>query len=207
MALEDIPRLGCGRSIDRVWATIDRPPTAHEEECEQCQTARTQLQGLSEATRSLRDSDLHNPALRPRPGIKNAIMGVARAEVRRGSRILLRSSDNGITEISEQALSTLIRFAAAAVPGVHSRRCRIEIRSAAASPDSEDHEDYPSGTTADVTDTGPRLIVNLRVAAAPGIVIPLVAEALRHEIRTAIPAGVGIGAGTVNITVEDLYDV
>ena len=201
MALEDVPRLGCGRSIDSLWASIDRPPTAHEEQCEQCQTARTQLDRLSEATRALREGDLHNPALKPRPGIKNAIMDVARAEVRRGSRILLRSADNGTTEISEQALSSLVRFAAAAIPGVHSRRCRIEIRSAAASPVGVDH---PSGTT---TTAGPRLIVNLRVAAAPGIDIPLMAEALRQEISNAIPASVGIGAGTVNITVEDLYDV
>ena len=201
MALDDIPRLGCGRSIDRLWATINRPPTAHEESCEQCQTARTQLQRLREATRSLSESDLQNPALKPRPGIKNAIMDVARAEVRRGSRILLRSAENGITEISEQALSSVIRFAAAAIPGVHSRRCRIEIRSAAHSLAGEDH---PFGTTGNAA---PRLIVNLRVAAAPGIVIPLVAEALRHEISNAIPAVVGIGAGTVNIIVEDLYDV
>ena len=201
MALDDVPRLGCGRSIDSIWASINRPPTAHEEHCEQCQTARTRLERLSEATRSLRESDLHNPALKPRPGIKNAIMDVARAEVRRGSRILLRSAANGTTEISEQALSSLVRFAAAAIPGVHSRRCRIEIRSAAAGPAGEDH---PSGTA---TTAGPRLIVNLWVAAAPGIDIPLMAEALRHEISTAIPAGVGIGAGTVNITVEDLYDV
>ena len=204
MALDDIPRLGCGHSIDRIWATIDRSPTAHEEQCEQCQTARTQLEGLRKATRSLRESDLRNLALKPRPGIKNAIMDVARAEVRRGSRILLRSADNGTTEISEQALSSLVRFAAAAIPGVHSRRCRIEIRSAAASLAGEDH---PSGTTGTPADAGPRLIVNLRVAAAPGIVIPLMAEALRQEISNAIPAGVGIGAGTVNITVEDLYDV
>ena len=204
MALDDVPRLGCGRSIDSIWASIDRPPTAHEEQCEQCQTARTKLERLSEATRSLRDSDLHNPALKPRPGIKNAIMEVARAEVRRGSRVLLRSADNGTTEISEQALSSLVRFAAAAIPGVHSRRCRIEIRSAAAGPAGVDH---PSGTTGTATTAGPRLIVNLWVAAAPGIDIPLVAEALRDEISTAIPAGVGIGAGTVNITVEDLYDV
>ncbi len=204
MALDDIPRLGCGRSIDSIWATIDRPPTAHEEQCEQCQTARTRLERLSEATRSLRESDLHDPALKPRPGIKNAIMDVARAEVRRGSRILLRSADNGTTEISEQALSSLVRSAAAAIPGVHSRRCRIEIRSAAAGLAGEDHPSGPTGTAADA---GPRLIVNLRVAAAPGIDIPLMAEALRHEISNAIPAGVGIGAGTVNITVEDLYDV
>ena len=201
MALNDIPRLGCGRSIDRLWATINRPPTAHEEGCEQCQTARTQLQRLREATRSLSESDLQNPALKPRPWIKNAIMDVARAEVRRGSRILLRSAENGITEISEQALSSVIRFAAAAIPGVHSRRCRIEIRSAAHSLAGEDHA---LGTTGNAA---PRLIVNLRVAAAPGIVIPLVAEALRHEISNAIPAVVGIGAGTVNIIVEDLYDV
>lgn len=204
MALDDIPRLGCGRSIDSIWATTDRPPTAHEERCEQCQTARTQLERLSEATRALRESDLHNPALEPRHGIKNAIMDVARAEVRRGSRILLRSADNGSTEISEQALSSLVRFAAAAVPGVHSRRCRIEIRPASAGPAGEDP---PPGTTGTATTAGPRLIVNLRVAAAPGIDIPLMAEALRHEISNAIPAGVGIGAGTVNITVEDLYDV
>ncbi|SDK60327.1 Uncharacterized conserved protein YloU, alkaline shock protein (Asp23) family [Arthrobacter sp. ok362] len=204
MALEDIPRLGCGRSIDRIWGTIDRPPTAHEEQCDQCQTARTRLRRLSKATRSLRESDLHNPTMEPRPGIKNAIMDVVRAKVRRGSRILLRSADNGTTEISEQALSSLIRSAAAAIPGVHSRRCRIEIRSAAASVADEDH---PTGTTGTSTNAGPRLIINLRVAAAPGIVIPRTVEALRHEISNAIPASVGIGAGTVNITVEDLYDV
>ena len=202
MALDDTPLLGCGRSIDSIWATIDRPPTAHEEECEQCQTARTQLKRLSEATRSLRESDLSNPALKPRPGITNAIMDVARAEVRRGSRILLRSADNGTTEISEQALSSLIRFASAAIPGLHSRRCRIEMRSAA----SLAGEDHPAGTTGTAANAGPRLIVNLRVVAAPGIAIPLTAEALRDEISHAIPAGVGIGAGTVNITVEDLYD-
>jgi uncharacterized alkaline shock family protein YloU len=204
MALDDVPRLGCGRSIDSIWAAIERPPTAHEEQCEHCRTARTRLERLSEATRALRESDLHDPALKPGPGIKDAIMDVARAEVRRGSRILLRSADNGTTEISEQALSSLVRFAAAAIPGVHSRRCRIEIGPAAASLTGEDH---PSGTTGTATTAGPRLIVNLRVAAAPGVDIPLMAEALRHEISNAIPAGVGIGAGTVNITVEDLYDV
>ncbi len=166
MALEDIPRLGCGRSIDRIWATIDRPPTAHEEHCEQCQTARTRLQRLGEATRSLRESDLHDPALKPRPGIENAIMDVARAEVRRGSRILLRSADNGTTEISEQALSSLIRVAAAAIPGVHSRRCRIEIRSATATLAGEDH---PSGTTGTATNRRSSPHRQSSGAAAPGI--------------------------------------
>jgi uncharacterized alkaline shock family protein YloU len=131
-------------------------------------------------------------------------MDVARAEVRHGNSIRLRSADNGTTEISEQALSSLIRVAAAAIPGVHSRRCRIEIRSATASLAGEDH---PSGTTGTAASARPRLIVNLWVAAAQGIIIPRTMEALRQEISNALPAGVGISAGTVNITVEDLYDV
>jgi uncharacterized alkaline shock family protein YloU len=204
MALDDIPRLGCGRSIDQIWATIDRPPNAHEERCDHCQTARSQLQRLSKATRSLRESDLQSLTLKPRPRIKDAIMDAARAKARHGSRILLRSADDGTTEISEQALNSLIRSAAAAIPGVHSRRCRIEIRSGAPGVADENH---PTGTTGASTNAGPRLIVDLRVAAAPGIVIPRTVEALRHEISNAIPASVGIGAGTVNITVEDLYDV
>lgn len=203
MALEDIPRLGCGRSIDRIWASSDQPPTAHEQQCEQCQTARARLKGLNEATRSLRESDLRNPDLKPHPGVTNAIMDIARAEIRRSKRILLHSTVNGTTEISAQALNSIIRFAVTAVPGIHSRRCRIEIRSTANSLSAADTSSGDIGTT---TNTGPHLIVNLRVAAAPGINIPRTVDALRHEISNAIPAGVGISAGTINITVEDLYD-
>lgn len=204
MALEEAPRLGCGRSIDHIWATIDQPPNAHEEQCDQCRAARTRLQRLSEATRTLREHDLNDPALRPRPGIKEAIMDVARAEIRRSKRIVLTSTENGTTEISEQALSSLIRFAGRAVPGIHSRRCHIEIRASSTSLAVENH---PSETTGTPANAGPHLIINLRVAAAPGIDIPLTIQALRHEISNAIPAGVGISAGTINITVEDLYDV
>lgn len=207
MALEHIPPLGCGRSFDRICATSERPPTAHEEQCEHCQAVRSRLQRLGEATRSMRQSDLSDPTLEPRPGIKNAIMDAARAEIRHGSRILLRTSANGSTEISERALSSLIRFAAAAIPGVHSRRCRIELGSAEPGPAGKDSAGTIGKSSDSGTATTVSLIVNLRVAAAPGIVIPRTMEALRHEISNALPAAVGIGAGTVNITVEDLYDV
>lgn len=206
MALEDDPRLGCGRSIDQVWTTIDQPPDAHEQQCEQCQAARARLGMLREATRSLRESDLRDPALRPRPGVTEAIMGVARAEVRRGRRIPLHSDQNGTTEISEQALSSLVRSAAAAVPGIHPRRCRIETRPAPTTPDGQGTPDDGGGPSAATADAGPRLVIELRVAAASGIDIPRTAETLRDEIGNAIPALVGIGAGTINITVEDLYD-
>ncbi len=201
MALEDEPRLGCGRSIDRIWTTIDLPPNAHEQTCGQCQAARSRLKRLSEATQALREGDVHDTALKPRSGVKTAIMDVARAEIRRSRRILLASNGNGTTEISEQALSSVIRLAAAEVHGIHARRCRIEISSASSDSSVDDH---PSGHS-DVV--GPRLVISLRVAVAPDINIPRTVQSLRQRLITAVPAGVGISAGTVNLTVEDLYDV
>ncbi|GAA1496384.1 Asp23/Gls24 family envelope stress response protein [Paeniglutamicibacter kerguelensis] len=204
MAVEEAPRLGCRRSIDRIWATIGLPPTPHEKTCELCQSARARLEELSEATRSLRENDLHNPAMKPRLGITKAIMDVARAEVRRIARILLHTSREGNTEVSEQALASVIRIAAAEIPGVHARRCHIDIRPANNDPSC----DIASpGSTGTAHHPGPHLIVTLRVAAATGINIPRTVDALRQRIGTAIPACVGIGTGTINITVEDLYDV
>lgn len=197
MAIDDIPRLGCGRSIDQIWATISHPPTTHEQHCDQCRAARARLQNLKEATRSLRESDTNNLALKPGPGIKQAIMNVARAEIRRSKRIPLDSNENGAIEISEQALSFLIRTATAAIPGLHARRCHIHIRSHSTS------EELPGATAGSATSL--HLDINLRVAAATGIEIPRTAQRLRHEINRAIPAGVGVSAGTINITVEDLY--
>lgn len=204
MALDDAPRLGCGRSIDRIWATIDQPPNGHEEKCEQCQAARARLNKLSKATRALRESDLHDAALKPRNGVKKAIMDVARAEGRRSRRILLHSNENGTTEVSEQALSSVIRFAARAIPGLHARRCHIEIHTTANDPSGDDH---PSGNTGTPAHIGPHLIISLRVAVAPDIDIPRTVDALRQRIISAIPACVGVSAGTINITVEDLYRV
>ncbi|MCY0905325.1 Asp23/Gls24 family envelope stress response protein [Arthrobacter sp. H14-L1] len=201
MALDDEPRLGCGRSIDRIWTTVDQPPNAHEQTCGQCQAARSRLRSLREATQSLRESDVHNTDLKPRSGVKSSIMDVARAEIRRSRRILLASNGNGTTEISEQALSAVIRLAAAEVHGIHARRCRIEIASASSDSSAGDR---PSGYPGLV---GSHLVIGLRVAVAPDINIPRTVESLRQRIITAVPAGVGISAGTVNLTVEDLYDV
>ncbi|MDJ0358524.1 Asp23/Gls24 family envelope stress response protein [Paenarthrobacter sp. PH39-S1] len=131
-------------------------------------------------------------------------MNVARAEIRRSRRIALHGKENGTTEISEQALSSVIRFAATAIPGIHARRCHIEIRSGGNDPSGEDR---PSGNTATAANEGAHLIINLRVAAAPSVEIPRTVDSLRQRISNAITACVGISAGTINITVEDLYDV
>ncbi|MCG2624372.1 Asp23/Gls24 family envelope stress response protein [Arthrobacter sp. I2-34] len=196
MALDDnIPRLGCGRSIDEVWTTIDQPPNAHEQDCDQCRTARASLAQLSEATRTMRGHDEEDPGLQPRSAVKDAIMSLARAEVRRGNRIPIHQVEQGVIEVSEQAISTVIWFGADALPGVRARRCRV-------------HPDYP-----DIADNpGPPartagLTVDLRIAVATGTYIPEAAHRLRQRITGMITAHVGLNAGTINIVVEDLYDV
>lgn len=190
---ENIPRLGCGRSIDEVWANINQPPTAHENGCVQCRTARASLAKLAEATRTFRENDTEDASLQPHHAIKDAIMNVARAEVRRGSRLPVYRVDQGCIAISEQAITSVIWFGADALPGVRARRCRIH-------PDPDTADDHPSAGTADIS-------VNLRIAVASGTDIPGTAHLLRQRIISMITAHVGLNAGAINITVEDFYDV
>ncbi|MGM0929384.1 MAG: Asp23/Gls24 family envelope stress response protein [Actinomycetota bacterium] len=196
MALDDnAPRLGCGRSIDEVWDTIDQPPDAHEQYCDGCRTARASLAQLSEATRTLRAQDEENPGLQPRSAVKDAIMKVARAEIRRGNRIPVHQVKQGVVELSEQAISTVIWWGADALPGVRARRCRAHSRN----PEIADNPGPPAGTAV--------LTVDLRIAVAAGTHIPEAAHRLRQQITGMITAHVGLDAGTINIVVEDLYDV
>ncbi|MBT2538737.1 Asp23/Gls24 family envelope stress response protein [Arthrobacter sp. ISL-69] len=190
---ETIPSLGCGRSIDEVWATINQPPTAHENGCAQCRTARASLAKLAKAARTLRDNDAEDASLRPHHAIKDAIMNLARAEVRRGRRLPVYRADQGGITISEQAITSVIWFGADALAGVRARRCRVH-------PDPATADDpRPAGTAG--------ISVNLRIAVASGTDIPGTAELLRQRIISMITAHVGLNAGAVNITVEDLYDV
>ncbi|MGF9664246.1 hypothetical protein AAIH25_20510 [Arthrobacter crystallopoietes] len=196
MALDDnTPRLGCGRSIDEVWATIDQPPDTHEQYCDRCRTARASLAQLSDATRTLRGHDEENPGLQPRSAVKDAIMKVARAEVRRGNRIPVHQAKQGVIELSEQAISTVIWFGADALPGVRARHCRVHSDN----PEIADNTGPPAGTAV--------LTVNLRIAVATGTYIPEAAHLLRQRITGMISAHVGLDTGTINIIVEDLYDV
>lgn len=189
---ETIPRLGCGRSIDEVWATINQPPTAHEIGCALCRTARESLAKLAEAARMLRDDDAEDASLQPHHAVKDAIMNVARAEVRRGSRLPVYRSGQGGVAISEQAITSVIWFGADALPGVRGRRCRVR-------PDPDTADDpRPAGTAG--------ISVDLRIAVASGTDIPGTAELLRQRIIGMITAHIGLNAGAVNITVEDFYD-
>jgi uncharacterized alkaline shock family protein YloU len=189
---ETIPRLGCGRSIDEVWASINQPPTDHENGCVQCRTARASLAKLAEATLTLRDNDAEDPSLQPHHAVKDAIMNLARAEVRRGSLLPVYRADQGGITISEQAITSVIWFGADALPGVRARRCRVH-------PDPDTAETRSAGTS--------DIAVNLRIAVASGTDIPGTAQLLRERIISMITAHVGLNAGAINITVEDFYDV
>ena len=151
------------------------------------------LAKLAEATRTLRHNDAEDASLQPQHAVKDAIMNLARAEVRRGNLLPVYQADQGTITISEQAITTVIWSRADALPGIRARRCRVH-----SAPDTADGP-RPAGT-ADIS-------VNLRIAVASGTDIPGTAELLRQRIISMITAHVGLNAGAINITVEDFYDV
>ncbi len=194
MAIEpDVPRLGCGEPIDRIWATIAEQPSPHQEQCAQCRAARESLLRLRQATDSLRDADDQNPRLELRENVTAAVMDVARSEVRRGKTIRLAGAAAGAISISEQAICAVIRDAVREVPGVRARRCHIEVAAEPASAPLEDRQ-------------AARLDVNLRIVAATGSLTPARIKTLRRKLAETMLAHFSVADGAINITVEDLYD-
>lgn len=193
---EERPRLGCGRELDDLWASIDDPPTAHEQSCPDCRQARAALHHLASVTEAMREADPQDPGLQPGDRVRNAIMMVARAEVRRGRRAPLRTTTLGTIDISEQALTALIRFAAGTLPGVHARRCTI-------STSGEGRRTPIAGEAVDVGD----IRITLKVAVASSVSIPATMVALRERVGTVVQAQTSITMAQIDIVVEDLYDV
>lgn len=185
MALEEsLPALSCGRTTARVWQDIGRPPDPHTRSCPDCRQARNSLEPLHTAMASLREHDLRHPAFRPPRGLKEAIVDAACKQVRRGALLPVAVTPDGTVEVSELALSGVVRDAARTVGGVRARRCRIDL----------------------VPDTGSGLRIHLRTAVAPGVDIRRAMDFLRRNIREAVAASVGVVPHTVHLTVEDLYD-
>ncbi|MBA8796241.1 hypothetical protein FHX74_003894 [Friedmanniella endophytica] len=206
-------RLGCGRDIDQVWDGIDREPDAHERGCPFCTAARADLRRLQDATRSLRQEELDDPALEPSPGVTERILAIARAEVRRGRRLPLDRPGPDQTSdltVSEQAVATVIRR-------VGDRAGRVEIRSCAvrlvdpgdpslATDLAEDAgdaaADVPPGIPSDVT-----VSVRVSVLSTAGnrASIPAVVQELRDGIIGAVRQEVGVNVVQVDVVVEDVH--
>ena len=184
MAIEnDRAEPGCGRTANRVWQDMDQPPDSHTRTCPGCREARLYLEALSTATSALRSHDLRHPALRPPYSLAKTVLEVACTQARGGIRFQLAGALQGSIDISEAALTCIVRDAALSMGGVRARRCRIE---------------QPAGN-------GHGLVIHLRTAVAPGLDICKAMALLRLHIRDAVEASVGIVPDTVHLTVEDLY--
>lgn len=194
MAVNDDTRLGCGRTIDDVWAAVDQPPTLHEQHCEHCQRARASLTNLTVATTALRRHDEEH--LRPGPRVKSAVMNLVRAQVRRSQPIPLAVPEFGHAAeltISEQAVVAVVWTAADAIPGVRVRRCQVQLA--------------PTGQrTGEPASLAVTLTVAVSVDVAVTTGIPAAVPALQTRITQLLTAETGLDARTIHVTVEDVYD-
>ncbi len=187
-------RLGCGRIIEDVWATIDDPPDEHEENCPDCTAARSDLADLNAATREMITADAEDPKLRTDPAALEEIIAAARAEIRRGRKIPLRRSPEdqakGQLAISELSVIALIRRVCDDIREVEARQCRIHLES----------------TESDVTETATQISVDLVVTVAADQPIGSLTNDLRAKIIAAVDLKIGLDVRAVNVTVEDLHD-
>lgn len=190
--MNDETRLGCGRSVEDVWATAESPPDAHEQTCPFCQEARHSLHELAEATDALVLQEAEAPEYAPDSRVKDLVMQLVHVEVRRGRPIPLLNPLDGTPPsltISKQAVLDVIWRAADGVSGVRARHCQISLEAASQEP----------GRPAAV-----QLGVNIAVAA--GISILEVTEKLRTRLQEQIASETGLSTRRITVTVEDLYD-
>lgn len=193
MAVNDQPRLGCGRLIADVWAAAENPPDAHELVCPFCQRARQNLEDLSDATDALTAHEDDSPEYTPGLHVKDLVMQLVHVEVRRGQPIPLLNPE-GVGNppslaISEQAVLDVIWRAADMLPGVRARRCSVHLHPV----------DQQPGLSAAVH-------VEVHIAVAASMSIPQTTELLRTHLRDLIATETGLSTRRIAITVEDLYD-
>ncbi|MFE3443525.1 Asp23/Gls24 family envelope stress response protein [Nocardia sp. NPDC059180] len=179
--------LPCGRELEQVWDRLDAVEAGgadeHELSCPHCASARDSLLALRAATRQM----IEEPVTPP-PDLVGRIMSAVRAEVRRGRTLELPTPEPGAVEVSEQAVSTVLRYAADSVPGVRARRCRVR----------------PAGVGAD----GEHLVdVELSVAVrfGPTAVAELM-PIVRERVTAALPARIGLTLHRLDLTIADVYE-
>lgn len=205
---DDVPRLACGRPVDEVWETIDRPMDAHESSCPDCQSARSSLAALQSATDDLRVADEADESLRPSTAIKTNVMAIARAEISRSRRLPMTVTEPGDgnpqLSISEHAIAAVVRRAADELPQVRSRRCRITVAQADETTIESDRF-TPDAGTAPAVDPVP-IAIQLRVAVRADAAIMEIQEQVRRRVGRTVAAEIGLPIHRVDIVVEDVFD-
>ena len=216
--MADDARLSCGRSIDDVWSHLDGPPDEHERSCPWCTEARARLLRLSDATTELRSAEVEDPALQPDPDFTASVMGLVRAEVRRGQAIPLDPDDDPGLTISEQAVVSLVWEAADTVSGVRARRCRVRLvpvddedeglTSGVDTPSEEPvaHDQVVDGEPAGGRPPGGGTLVDvdLALAVAAGTSITAATSALRSRVTERVGTAAGLRVRRVDLKVEDV---
>ncbi|MEU7144807.1 Asp23/Gls24 family envelope stress response protein [Nocardia sp. NPDC046473] len=180
-------RLPCGREIEQVWDRLDAVEAGlgdeHETSCPHCRAARDSLLALRAATKELIDEPDPAP-----PDLTGRIMSAVRAEARRGRTLVLPTPAPGTVEVSEQAVATVLRYAADSVPGVRARQCRV--RRVGMGMDGE-------------TLVAVELSVAIRFGhTTVGAALPLV----RERVSAALAAQAGLVLETLDLVVADIYE-
>jgi len=191
----DDTRLSCGRSIDDVWSHLDGAPDEHERSCPYCLEARARLLRLSDAAVDLRTSEAADPTLQPDPGFAASVMGLVRAEVRRGQAIPLDDDDEPGLTISEQAVVGLVWAAADSVPGVRARRCRVRVALRDDADDDAAERVFAGGTLVDV---------GLSLALQPGTSLVEATTLLRERVTDRVGEQSGLRVRRVDLAVEEV---
>lgn len=211
MALNDTPRLPCGRPVDQVWIDFEDSPTPHEQGCVYCQAARRSLDDLTTATQTLRITDGDNPDLQMSTSITANVMHIARAEVRRARRIPLDQPRPGATPdvsltISEQAIATVIRHIAdTTTEGAEARHCRINVDLTA--PNTTSSTLDANNADEDGADVATPLQIELTVSLPIGSSLRIAADRLRMAIAQGVSDQLGLTPSRIDIVVEDLHDL
>ncbi|GAA5109196.1 Asp23/Gls24 family envelope stress response protein [Nocardia iowensis] len=179
-------RLPCGREIEHVWDRLDAVEAGlgdeHEKTCPHCRSARDSLHALRAATKELIDEPEPAP-----PDLTMRIMSAVRAEARRGRTLSLPTPLPGTVEVSEQAVATVLRYAADSVPGVRARNCRV--RSVGLGQDGAAQVEV-------------ELAVAIRFGHTTiGDALPIV----RERVTAAVDAQIGLTLVALDLIVADIY--
>ncbi|SMD25944.1 hypothetical protein [Kibdelosporangium aridum] len=177
--------LPCGRDVEDVWQRLGIVDAGHADShdlnCPHCTAVRQSLRKLRAAV----DELVHDTA-EPSVDFVGRIMSAVRAEVRRRDMVPLPTTPPHQARISEQAIASVLRFAADTVTGVRARGCRVQV--------------------AESIDDVPAISVELSIAISYRSLDPDGYELVRERVAGAVSARIGVRLAKLDIVVADIFD-
>ncbi|MDQ3578650.1 MAG: Asp23/Gls24 family envelope stress response protein [Actinomycetota bacterium] len=175
--------LPCGRDVEQVWERLDEVDAgradAHELTCPHCRAARESLTILRGLTGELAVEDAV-----PSLDLTGRIMSAVRAEIRRHDMLPLPTPEPGDVRISEQAVASVLRFAADTVDGVRARHCVVR---------RTETDDFA-------------VEVEMSIAVSYRGFDSLALDDVRERVTAAAGARIGVRLARLDLTLADLYE-